>query len=349
MAGRDDLVDAYLDALELELSHLGEPREVDTLFFGGGTPTHLAPTQLARLFSIAARWFPPGADCEVSVEANPEDLDAARVEVLAAAGVTRMSLGAQSFHAGKLRVLERSHGAAAIERAVALCRRFAESVSLDLIFGTPGETLALWRRDLAEALRLSPDHVSTYGLTYERGTRFWSRLLKRELAPLDEELERAMYLAAIDTLTADGLRHYEVSNFARAGHRCRHNEMYWRGEPYFAAGPGAARYVAGRRETNHRSTSTWLKRVLAGQSPVAESEQLPPQAAARERLVFGLRRIDGVDLAQFAEATGFDALLLGGAALERYIEHGMLRIDQGRLRLTRDGLLISDALWPELL
>jgi oxygen-independent coproporphyrinogen-3 oxidase len=349
VAGRDDLIEAYLDALELELASLGEPREVDTLFFGGGTPTHLAPPQLARLFAIAARWFPRAAGCEVSVEANPEDIDDARADVLADAGVTRVSLGAQSFDARKLQALERSHDAAAIRDAVARCRRFARSVSLDLIFGTPGESLADWQRDLEAALALSPDHVSTYGLTYERGTAFWGRLQRRDLAQLDEELERAMYLAAIDTLLAAGFEHYEVSNFARPGHRCRHNETYWLGRGYYAAGPGAARYVGGRRETNHRSTTTWLRRVLAGESPVAESEQLPPEESARERLVFGLRRLEGVQLADFARQTGFTVEQLCGPALERYVEQGLLERHGGSLRLTRAGLLVSDALWPAFL
>ena len=150
------------------------------------------------------------------------------------------------------------------------------SVSVDLIFGVPGESLAVWRHDLESVLSLEPDHVSTYGLTFERGTTFWGRLARGRLTRLDEELERAMYAAAIDTLTAAGFEHYEVSNFARASHRCRHNEIYWAGGGYYAAGPGAARFVGGRREMNHRSTTTWLRRVLAGQSPLAEAEVLPP-------------------------------------------------------------------------
>jgi oxygen-independent coproporphyrinogen-3 oxidase len=349
LAGRDDLVEAYLEALQKELSSLGRPREVDTLFFGGGTPTHLAAEPLTRLFALVDRWFPRAAGCEVSVEANPEDLDAARAQVLAEAGVNRVSLGAQSFDAEKLRALERAHDADTIREAVARCREFAASVSLDLIFAAPGETLDAWRRDLDDTLALSPDHVSTYGLTYERGTRYWSRLLRGELASADEEVEREMYLTAIDTLTAAGLVHYEVSNFARPDHRCRHNEVYWQGAPYFAAGPGAARYVDGRRETNHRSTTTWIRRVLAGESPVAQSETLPPDDAARERLVFALRRLEGIDLDAFAASTGFQVEQLCGREIEKFIELGMLQQEGRRLRLTRDGLLISDTLWGELL
>jgi oxygen-independent coproporphyrinogen-3 oxidase len=158
-----------------------------------------------------------------------------------------------------------------------------------------------------------------------------------------------MYVAAIDTLTAAGFEHYEVSNFARHGHRSRHNEVYWTGKPYLAFGPGASRFVDGRRETNHRSVTTWLARVLAGQSPVAESEMLGPEAAARERLVFGLRRIEGINRSTFREKTGFAVETLGGAALEKFLAMGLLEVAGEQLRLTRSGLLVSDGLWPELL
>lgn len=350
VAGRDDLIEAYLDALAIELSWLKEPRQVDTLFFGGGTPTHLLPAQLQRLFEIVGRWFPLAVGGEFSVEANPNDLDGAgRSAVLSLAGVTRVSLGVQSFDARKLKLLERDHQEREIWRAYEAARGFANSVSLDLIFGIPGESLADWQRDLQQALSLAPDHLSTYGLTFEKGTAFWSRLSHGELARADEDLERQMYELAIDTLTDAGYEHYEVSNFARPGHRCRHNENYWLGGQYFAAGPGAARFVAGRREVNHRSTTTYIQRVLAGQSPVAESEQLGPEDSARERLVFALRRLEGIDIADFAATTGFSVSQLGGEALKKFTDQGLLDLRGNRLRLTRNGLLVSDALWPEFL
>ena len=349
VAGRDDLSEAYLEALERELSWLGHAREVDTLFLGGGTPTHLVPDQLQRLLAIARRWFVVARGGEVSVEANPIDLEAEKAGILAAAGVTRVSLGVQSFQEWKLRVLERDHDAEQIGRAVEIARGFAQSVSLDLIFGAPGESLADWERDLDAALGLAPDHVSTYGLTLEKGTAFWSRAARGELAGVGEETERQMYLAAIDRLVAAGYEHYEVSNFARPAYRCRHNETYWLGGQYFAAGPGAARFISGRRETNHRSTTTYIRRVLAGQSPVAESEQLGGEDAARERLVFALRRLEGVDLAEFARVTGYSAEELVGKELRRFVELGLLESGGGRLKLTRAGLLVSDAIWPRFL
>jgi oxygen-independent coproporphyrinogen-3 oxidase len=349
IADRADLVDRYLLALDRELSWLGSPRPVETLFIGGGTPTFLSADALRRLLHLVMTWFPPLGGHEFSVEANPDGLDVERVAVLADHGVTRVSLGAQSFNPAKLRALERDHSPADITASVELCRRRIKSVSLDLIFATPGETLQSWRNDLEAALSLSPDHLSTYGLTYERGTTFWGRRLKGELTSLDEELERALYAEAIDRLTAGGFEHYEVSNFARPGHRCRHNEVYWAGRPYFAAGPGAARYVNGRRELNHRSTTTWMARVLEGKSPVAESEELSPEDRARESLVLGLRRLEGISRAEFARSTGFEVDQLVGPALTRCLDQGMIADRDGRLRLTREGLFVSDAIWPHFL
>ena len=349
IANRADLVDRYLLALERELSGLDSPRPVETIFIGGGTPTYLSPPALERLLRIVLSWFRPVDGCEFSVEANPDGLDADRVAVLADYGVTRLSLGAQSFHAEKLRTLERKHSPADIEASVALARRRLKSISLDLIFAAPGETLEVWQSDLRFALHLSPDHVSTYGLTYERGATFWGRRLRGELAQLNEEVERAMYAEAIDRLATSGFEHYEASNFARQGHRCRHNEVYWAGLGYFAAGPGAARYVDGRREINHRSTTTWMARVLTGESPVAEAEVLTPEDRAREALVLGLRRIEGVSRREFLRLTGFEIDQLVGPQLARHVERGLLSDREGQVRLTREGLFVSDAIWPDFL
>ena len=349
VAGRDDLVEPFLAALEIELAGLGQSREVDTLYFGGGTPTFLTPGQLRQLCQLVLKWHPLAAGYEWTVEANPGDLDRERLEVLAEMGVNRLSLGSQSFHSEKLLLLERDHDRADILRSVELARAARMQVSLDLIFAAPGETLEQWLADLEEAIALQPEHISTYGLTFEQGTTFWNRLQKQELASVPEELERDMYLAAIDRLGVANFSHYEISNFALPEKASRHNEVYWSGEGYFAAGPGAARYVGGVRETNHRSTSTYLKRLQQGESPVAERENLDDEQRARERLIFGLRRLAGVDRQTFENNTGFEIDTLAEKPLAQFVELGLLADNGQRIRLTREGLLVSDSLWPDLL
>ena len=349
VTGREDLVGDYLRAIGLELSRLQRPRPVETLYFGGGTPSHLEPEQLATLCDSVLRRHPLEPGYEWTVEANPDTLTADRIEVLAERGVNRLSLGAQSLNAEKLRVLDRRHDRDDVMRSMELARKAGMQVSLDLIFAAPGETLADWQLELQEAVALAPDHISTYGLTWETGTAFTRRRTAGELRQLDEEIERAMYAEAIEGLASARFEHYEVSNFARLGRRSRHNEVYWAGREYFAAGPGAARYVEGVRETNHRSTTTYLKRILAGESPVAEREQLSPEQRARERLVLALRRMEGVDRRQFALEIGFEVDELAGAAIAHFTQLNLLSDDGARVKLTREGLFVSDALWPELL
>jgi oxygen-independent coproporphyrinogen-3 oxidase len=349
ITGRDDLIEPFLKALATELSWLGQPRPVDTLYFGGGTPSYLDARRLEELCDLVLRWHPLADGREWTIEANPESLTVDRVRVMADGGATRLSLGVQSLDGAKLRVLDREHCREDVVRSMGIARRAGLQVSLDLMFAAPGETLDVWRQDLRAAIELEPDHISTYGLTWEPGTAFTVRRDKGELRTLDEELERAMYAEAIDMLTSSGFEHYEVSNFARPGRRSRHNEVYWAGNEYFAAGPGAARYVGGVRETNHRSTTTYLKRVLAGESPVADREQLNDEQRARERLVLGLRRIEGVERAAFAAAAGYSVDELAGPAVSKFSELGLLSDDGGRVKLTREGLFVSDALWPELL
>lgn len=349
VAGRDDLIGDYLRAIEIELSRLKQPQEVDTLYFGGGTPSHLPMAQFRQLAKTVLKWHPVADGYEWTVEANPADVNSAFVEALASVGVTRLSLGSQSFHPEKLRLLERDHAPANIQLAVNLARAAGMQVSLDLIFAAPGETLADWRADLEAANALQPDHISTYGLTFEQGTPFWNRKTRGALTEADEELQREMYALAIDTLTAANFEHYEISNFARPGRRSRHNQVYWSGDCYYAAGPGAARYIGGMRETNIRGTTAYLKSVLAGESPAAERESLTPEARARELLVFSLRRMEGMSRSAFYERSAHHVDDLVAEPLQKFVSLGLLSDDGERIRLTREGLFVSDAIWPELL
>jgi oxygen-independent coproporphyrinogen III oxidase len=347
--GQDHLRDRYLDALAAELAMLGQPQPVDTLFLGGGTPTYLSARQLDRLLGAVTRWFMLQPGHEFSIEANPGTLDADKVNVLADHGVNRVSLGAQSFHPHLLGVLERDHAPADVPRAVESIRRRIAAVSLDLIFGVPGQGLAEWRADLRRALELAPDHVSTYGLTYEKGTSLWKRRRRGEVRALAEEAELALYAEAIDTLEAAGFEHYEISNFARPGKRSRHNQVYWANWAHFGCGMGAARYVGGRREMNTRNLAAYIRRVLSGESPVFQSEELPPRERARETMAVQLRRAEGIDRPAFRNQTGFDLDEVAGAALSRHVELGLLADDGTRVWLTRQGKYVADAVIERLL
>ncbi len=347
--GQDHLIDRYLEALAAELATLGKPQPVQTLFLGGGTPTYLSPRQLQRLLGDVLRWLPPLPGHEFSVEANPGTLDADRVAVLADHGVNRVSLGAQSFHEPLLGALERDHRPHHVPAAVECVRKRIANVSLDLIFGVPGQTLAQWQADLEAALALGPMHLSTYGLTYEKGTRLWKDRQRGRVAALGEEEELALYVHAMERLEAAGFEQYEISSFARPGWRCRHNQVYWANEAYFGFGMGAARYVGGRREVNTRSLQGYIRRALAGESAAQQGEELPPEERARETLGLQLRRAEGVLREPFRSQTGFDLDALAGPALRRHAELGLLSDDGASVRLTRRGRCVADAVICALL
>jgi oxygen-independent coproporphyrinogen-3 oxidase len=347
--GQDHLRDLYLEAVEAELATLGTPQPVRTVFVGGGTPTHLSAPQLDRLLTAVRHWLPLGPGHEFSIEANPDTIDDDRVAVLADHGVTRVSLGAQSFHPHLLGVLDRTHAPAEVPRAVARVRRRIPHVSLDLIFGVPGQTEAEWRDDLARALALGPDHVSTYGLTYEKGTPLWKRRQRGEVRPLDEDAELALYRTAIDTLEAAGFEHYEISSFAKPGRRCRHNQVYWANEAYFGFGMGAARYVRGRREVNTRDLRSYVRRALSGEPATFQSEELAPEERARETMAVQLRRAEGIDRPAFRVQTGYDLDAVADKALTLLVELGLLHDDGVRVCLTREGKYVADAVIERLL
>jgi oxygen-independent coproporphyrinogen-3 oxidase len=341
--GHDDLRDRYVEALAAEVATLGRPQPVDTLFLGGGTPSHLSAGQLERLLGTLLRWLPPRPGHEFSVEANPDSLDADKVKVLADHGVNRVSLGAQSFHPHLLRALGRDHSPDEIPRAVERARARMANVSLDLIFGVPGQTAAEWGADLRRALELQPEHIATYGLTYEAGTPLWKERRRGAVRPLDEEAELDLYSRAIDALESAGFEHYELSNFARPDRRCRHNGVYWANGAYFGFGMGAARYLNGRRELNTRNLHAYLRRALAGEAPTFQSEELPSEERARETLALGLRRAEGVGRADFRAQTGHNLDTLAGAAITRHVALGLLRDDGERVCLARPGKYVADA------
>jgi oxygen-independent coproporphyrinogen III oxidase len=343
-AGRDHLIDLYIEAISEELSTLGSPAPVDTIFIGGGTPTYLSAEQLARLLTAVNRWLPLQAGGEFSIEATPETITADRVSVLHAHGVTRVSLGVQSFRADMLAQLDRVHTAEHVGPAIDRIRKSINDISLDMIFGVPTQTVADWEADLTQALSFAPDHFSTYGLTYEKGTPLWKARKRGRAIPVPEEDELAMYELAMDRLPAARFEQYEISSYARPGRRCRHNETYWANNAYYGFGVGAARFVQGRRELNRRNTEDYIRRVLSGESATFQTEELSAEEAARETIAIQLRRAAGVVRQDFKERTGFDFDVLTqqrGALLAR---EGLIDDDGASVRLTRRGRCVADAL-----
>jgi oxygen-independent coproporphyrinogen-3 oxidase len=344
LAGVDHLADRYLSALEREMAMvLGRPQEVDTIFVGGGTPTRLDAAQLERLTGIIRRWLVRAPGAEWTVEANPGTLDVEKAEILAEAGVDRVSLGAQSFRTESLRVLERHHGRPEVEQAVAIVGPRFPRWSLDLIFGVPGSELDHWRSDLDVALGFGPAHLSCYGLVFEKGTALWKQQQSGEVRPVDEEVERSMYEATMERLAGAGLAMYEISNFARPGHESRHNLVYWANEAYFGFGVGAARYVRGVRSVNTRDLAGYLRRIEEGETARGPTEELPPEERARETAILMLRRTAlGIDREDFRQRTGFEIDRLAGPAIERFQTQGYLEDDGRRLRLTHEGVFVAD-------
>lgn len=348
VAGRDHLIDSYLRAIEKEVAR-APAASIKTIFIGGGTPTHLSIEQLSTLLDIFESKFDLSRCEEFSMEGNPMDFDDELVEFLHSKKVNRISLGVQSFQPGKLKLLERDHSKEVILRAVELIKSKIEDFSIDLIIGTAGETQELWHSDLREAIGCRPKHVSTYSLTVEKGTQFWNREQRDQRLKVDDETSAELYETGVDLLQANGFRHYEVSNFAQPGFECRHNINYWNAKGYFGFGPGAARYVDGIRGLNHQSTSQYIRLVLDDQDPTVEKEFIDAEQSARERLIFGLRQIDGIDVAEFQTDTGQKLEDLVGGSLEELLEAGLLAMVGNHLRLTRSGLLVSDSIWPEFL
>ena len=360
VAGKDHLAEKYLDALSLEIdrelarvnnsdSAAHSNLQLDTVFFGGGTPTQLTAQQLERLCGIVHDRFQLTPKTEFSVEANPAGMTDDRITVLAEAGVNRISLGVQSFDDETLTMLERDHRQADVFDCVDRVKARIENISLDLIFAVPGQSLELWESTLQMAIDLSPMHLSTYGLTFEKGTAFWTRREKGELPQAAEDLERQMYEVAMSQLAAHDFHQYEISSFARSEFRCRHNQIYWSGKTYFGFGPGAASLINNERRQNHRSVTTWLNKVLAGEPATGNVDKLDPESFARELLVLSLRTNDGVKRKIFQERTGFHIADLAGESINRLMDQGLLEEVDSTIRLTHEGRLLADTVAGELL
>lgn len=341
-ARQDQYADTLLREIDLStgvLAATGGLRPASTVFFGGGTPTLLPPGDLARMLDGVRGAFGLVEGAEITVEANPDTVTPRVADELAAAGVTRMSVGMQSTQAHVLAALDRTHDPDNVRTAVAAARAAGLDVSVDLIYGTPGESLADWRASLEEAIALEPDHLSAYALIVEDGTKLARQIRRGELAEPDDDLEADMYELADDLLSAAGLEWYEVSNWARGPeHRSRHNLAYWRGADWWGYGPGAHSHVAGLRWWNVRHPAAYAARLDAGSSPAAGRERPDDEARRLESVLLGSRIREGIAVA--------DLLGEGRHAVAGLVADGLVEgrdAVRGRVVLTRRGRLLADA------
>ncbi len=318
----------------------------DTIYLGGGTPSLLEPGDITWLLDLARSRFSLQVR-EFTLEANPGGGGADRVRGWREAGVTRLSVGVQSFDEAVLRTLGRPYTA---EEALRFCRagRLAgfDALSIDLMIGIPGETPAAVERSLDAALDLEPDHVSLYILENVEGLPFEEVLMRH---PVDEDEVVEAYERTRDALEAAGLRQYEISNFARPGRECRHNLKYWRYEPFLGLGPSAGSHTPGRRWSNTPSLEDWSAALIRGESAREDAVELDPAAAVREALIFGLRLVEGIDLAALSERFQVDAGALFGREIGQLADEGLLVREADRIKIPRDGFLTSNATFSRFL
>jgi len=346
-AGMDSLKDAYGRALVAEVranSGLLAGRAIRSIGFGGGTPGEVPANDIAAVISALRAFAPLEEGAEVTLEANPGTIDLNGLRDLRSAGVNRLSLGAQSFHTEELRFLDRIHSPEANVAAVELAKEAGfERISVDLIYGLPGQSLEQWLESVDAALALDPGHVSTYALTVEEGTPLARRVAAGEVAPLGDDAVAAMYEAASDRIEAAGCRQYEISNWARPGHESRHNQVYWTDGDYIAIGAGAHGYVAGERYENVAHPREYIRAVeehAGRERPAIASGYVPDAAMAMSDWVWlRLRQLRGFEPCEFAARFGVELGDAIGPVLAECEAAGVMETTP-RVRLTRAGRLL---------
>lgn len=343
---RARFVDHLISEINLWKGDASTFASIDTIYFGGGTPSALTPGDVARILASARENLSIMEDAWVFFEANPEDVTEESVRAWRDLGVRFLSLGIQSFDAEALRFFGRRHTSEEARRSIEIARVVGfDTVSIDLIYGLPDQSLDDWRRTLEQAVALEPDHLSCYQLTIHEGTPFGFRLARGKMTELPEESQGEMFLFTHSFLRDHGIPGYEVSNFARSPeHRSRHNQKYWHHVPYLGLGPSAHSFSGTQRWWNERKTGPYEKRIEAGERPIAGSEELNRQDLALEALMLGLRTVDGIDSERFRERYGVDLLKHNEPLVERLVREGFLEIEGGRLAPTLVGLAVTDSL-----
>lgn len=347
-------VGQYLEALAQEIARRVSSgairhRRVSSVFFGGGTPSILHASQLIGILDHCRAVFTFETGAEVTLEANPGTVDPPKLLALREGGVTRVSLGVQAVQDRLLQRIGRAHTVHEAQRAFWMAREAGFSnINLDLMFGLPGQSMDDWSKTLDWAIDAGPEHISAYGLILEEGTPLYEEHRHGEIGLPDEETETAMYRMAIDRLRDAGFEHYEISNFARPGFRCRHNLLYWHHQEYLGIGAGAHSFLAGRRFSNELLPARYVSAVAERGTAVACGEELSAEMLRSERLMLGLRLRGGLTVQTFKDLLGIEDLAASDR-VTRLLDDGFLRLQEGRVQITEQGLLVANELIVQLL
>ena len=347
--GLAQISNSYIDLLLMEIkaakSQVSQSANVPSIFFGGGTPSLMQPDDIGRVISTIKSEFTLLPDAEITMECNPDTVTKEGLAAFRAVGVNRVSFGMQSAVKHVLATLDRTHNPENLLQATTWAKEVGFSeISVDLIYGTPGESLADWQTSIDAALTLPITHISAYALIIEEGTKLAAQIKRGEVAPVDDDLTAEKYLVADKAFTAAGYEWYELSNWAKSGSLSKHNLAYWLGDNWWGAGPGAHSHLNGKRFWNVKHPNLYKERVLANQSPVADSEALDELQIESERLMLSLRLPSGLDKKSLNE--------LQLAELSSYVQSGHLdqaNWNQGRATLTLDGRLIADRILRQIL
>lgn len=344
---RDAYVDALCQELTLRAEELPADEAITTIYLGGGTPSQLTTDQLDRLFSYIYKVY-RSQPVEVTMECNPDDITPAFADWIAQSPIDRISMGAQTFSDVRLRLLRRRHTAAEVRRATTLLRQAGiRNISIDLMFGFPGETLTDWEQDIDEALRLGVEHISAYSLMYEEGTTLHRWLSEGRIQEIDDDLSLRMYDCLVDRLTAAGYRHYEISNFALPHRESRHNSSYWRDVPYMGLGASAHSFDGRQRSWNVADIETYIAAIGRGERPCTV-EALDPDTHYEDVVLTSLRTAEGIDLGKIRRDFGSQRLDFLLAAADQDLRQGYLVREDDHLRLTRRGIYLSDGITARL-
>lgn len=346
----ESFVDTLLREIDLRAAITDtNSRSISTVFFGGGTPSLLAPVQIERITKALSQHFHIEPTAEWTMECNPGTVSTESLAAYRALGINRLSFGVQSFFDDDLAFLTRIHSPAQAKEAVAMARRAGfDNINIDLIFALPGQTIERWKSNIETAVALQTEHISAYSLIFEEGTPLNAMKLRGEVHETDEDTDAEMYDITMNFLSRSGYRQYEVSNFARPGMECRHNLLYWQGREYISFGPSAHGYIGGTRYWNVRSLSRYTDDITKGVLPVVNSERIEGRTRMFERAFLELRA-QGIEVAAFQRDFGIDVHSVLRPLFERTAGEDLLAIDSERIALTQKGYRLCDALTTEVI